>query len=117
MTVSLMSNFVRHAINFRENSNGRCKGACGILLESYSSTTKNIATIMSMATKICRGGGGVTYHGGLSLIKKCDPFVTWPSEITRQTKTSIYLHYHNASGHQTCQGGDLSWEAPTHKVI
>ena len=65
MTVPLMSNFVRHAINFRENSNGRCKGACGILLESYSSTTKNIsATIMSI-----------------------------------------------------CQGGDLSWEAPTHKVI
>ena len=28
----------------------------------------------------------------------------------------IYIHYCNACGQQTGQGGDLPWEAPTHKV-
>ena len=30
--------------------------------------------------------------------------------------TKIYLHYHNDYGHQTWQGGDLSWGVPTHKI-
>ena len=28
----------------------------------------------------------------------------------------LYLHYHNAYGHQTWQGGEFSGGAPTHKV-
>lgn len=27
-----------------------------------------------------------------------------------------YPHYHIVFGHQTCQGGDFPWEAPTHKL-
>ena len=33
----------------------------------------------------------------------------------QQIKT-LYLHYHSAYGHQTWQGDDLPWGAPTHKI-
>ena len=33
----------------------------------------------------------------------------------QQLKT-LYLHYHNAYGHQIWQGGDLPWGAPIHKI-
>ena len=35
--------------------------------------------------------------------------------VPQQVKT-LYLHYHNAYGYQTWQGGDLPYGAPTHKI-
>ena len=37
-------------------------------------------------------------------------------ESSPQPLKTLYLHYHNAYGHQTWQGGDLPQRAPTHKV-
>ena len=36
--------------------------------------------------------------------------------LTFQPQQTSYLHCHNAYGHQTWQGGDLSRGAPTHKI-
>ena len=35
---------------------------------------------------------------------------------SREKLKPIYLYYLNTYDHQTCQGGDLPWETPTHKV-
>ena len=37
--------------------------------------------------------------------------------LTLQPQQTSYLHYHNVYGHQTWQGGDLPWGAPTHEII
>ena len=34
---------------------------------------------------------------------------------SREKLKPIYLYYLNTYDHQTCQGGDLPWETPTHK--
>ena len=40
----------------------------------------------------------------------------WSESILPLCSLKTYLHYHNAYGHQTWQGGDLLQEVPTHKV-
>ena len=36
--------------------------------------------------------------------------------LALQPLKTLYLLYHNAYGHQTCQDGDLPREAPAHKI-
>ena len=38
-------------------------------------------------------------------------------ESCSSTTKKLYIHYHNALGHQILQGGDLPSEDPTHSVI
>ena len=36
--------------------------------------------------------------------------------LALQPRQTLYLHYHNAYGHQTWQDGDLPRGASTHKI-
>ena len=79
---------------------------------------------------VCEAGGS-----GSEELKKCHPpplqscdswifmkknadrkKITWIFEIRWQTKTTIYLQYQSAYGHQTRRDGNLSWWNPTDKV-
>ena len=37
-------------------------------------------------------------------------------DLALQQQQTSYLNYHNAYGHQTWQGIDLSWGSPTNKI-
>lgn len=50
---------------------------------------------------------GINSNGGFKL-------GMW--NLALQPKNISYLHHHNNCGHQTWQGGDLPWGAPTHKA-
>ena len=43
----------------------------------------------------------------------------WSCDLARSREKikPLYLHYHNIYGHQTSKDGDISWQAPNHKVI
>ena len=56
----------------------------------------------------------LTFHKGYPPIKSHNPVNTWSSEAMCQIKL-VNLHYNNY-GPQTCQGGDITRGAPTHKV-
>ena len=58
--------------------------------------------------------GVVTYLERLLPIKSHDPLITWLARSLDKFKT--YLHYCHVYDHQTWQGGDIPWVAPTHKV-
>ena len=78
----------------------------------YISSTK-----VPMATKL---GRMITYLDSLLPLKSQDPLITWSCEITWQTKL-LYIHVvlqsYVTNDHQTWQGGDIPWRAPTHKLI
>ena len=95
-----------------KNINGGIKWVCGLLLfnhqKHYICTTK-----MTMATKL---GRMVVYLNGIPSIKSHTTLIVWSCEIMWQTKTTI-PPLPLAYGHQTWQGGNLSWKVLTHKVI
>ena len=63
-----------------------------------------------MATK----RGRMTYLESLLLLKSPDPLIIW--SCLHDELKSLYLYYYNTYDHETWQGGDIPWRAPTHKV-
>ena len=63
-----------------------------------------------------RHGEAITYHDGLPPINSYIPLSKRSPKVTWHIKT-LYLHYHNVYGHQTCQSGNTTWGAFTYKVI
>ena len=56
-------------------------------------------------------GKVVTYHDGLPPTNSNESLKRWSRD-----KLKTYLHYQNAYGHLTCQGGDILQRAPTRKL-
>ena len=52
-------------------------------------------------------GKVVTYHDGLPPTNSHESLKRWSRD-----KLKTYLHYQNAYGHLTCQGGDILQRAP-----
>ena len=73
----------------------------------YISITKVL-----MTTKV---GRMVTYFERLLIIKS---FTLWPRGLATSCDILklLYLHYHSVYGHQTCEDGDILWQAPNYKV-
>lgn len=124
---------------FRENSNGGWKRAYTVTetlrmiphLGYYYRISRNAnisTTTVLMATKL----GRVTNLESFLPIMLLDPSVStlrsvtslfpqglWPPNLTRRWFTNIRilrLHYHNACGNQTWQGGYMWWGASFHKA-
>ena len=58
-----------------------------------------------------KNGKVVTYHDGLPPTNSHESLKRWSRD-----KLKTYLHYQNAYGHLTCQGGDILQRAPTRKL-
>ena len=67
--------------------------------------------IIFTSTRLTKQVKMVTYRKGLSPIKSHNSLNRFLREVSH-----IKYRYHNAYGHQTCQGGDILLGTPTHDV-